>query len=132
MGAVREAVEQEVDAQQQQPPGAVPLGPGRPAVALALLARVQGEDGDASRHGGHDHVLVKRVALAEDGDVEEHDGQQLAALCEQEGDVVDVGEGGVAEGGREGARQGDEQQRHQDARGWDDGRHGRAPRCAGP
>lgn len=71
--AVREAVEQEVDAQQQQPPGAVPLGPGRP-VALALLARVQGEDGDAGRHGGHDHVLVERVALAEDGDVEEHDG----------------------------------------------------------
>lgn len=43
-----------------------------------------------------------------------------------------MGEGGVAEGGREGARQRDEQQRHQDARGRDDGRHGRALGCAEP
>lgn len=126
--AVGEAVEQEVNAQQQQAPRAIPLrrAAAAAAVALALLARVQREDGDAGGHGGDDHVLVQRVALLEDGDVQEHDGQQLAALGEQEGDVVDVGERGVAEGGGEGARQRDEEQRHQDARRRDDGRHGRA------
>lgn len=29
--------------------------------------------------------------------MEEHDGEQFAALCEDEGDVVDVCEGGIAE-----------------------------------
>jgi hypothetical protein len=33
--------------------------------------------------------------------VEEHDGQQFAGFGEDEGYVVDVGEGGVAEGGCE-------------------------------
>lgn len=134
LGTVREAVEQQIDAQQQQPPGAVPLRlRRRRRLALpALLSRVQGEHGDAGRHGRHHHVLVERVPLAEHGDVQEHDGQQLAALGEQEGDVVDVGEGGVAEGRCEGARDGDEEERRQDARGRDDGGHGRPFRRAGP
>lgn len=85
-------------------------------MALTLLTRVQREDGDAGRYGRHDHVLVQRVALAEDGDVQEHDGQQLAALGEQEGNVIDVRERGITEGGRERARQRDEQEWHQDAR----------------
>lgn len=34
--------------------------------------------------------------------MEEHDGEQFAGFGEDEGYVVDVGEGGVAEGGGEG------------------------------
>lgn len=107
LGAVGQAVEQQVDAQQQQAPRAIAVT----AAALPSLPRMQGEDGDASGDGRDHEVLVQRVAPAEDGDVQEHDGQQLAALGEQEGDVVDVGETRVAEGGGEGARQRDEEQR---------------------
>ncbi|KAK5631994.1 hypothetical protein RRF57_007708 [Xylaria bambusicola] len=91
---------------------------------------MQREDGDAGRHGRHDHVLVQRIPLAEDGDVQKHDGEQFAALGEQEGDVVDVRERGVTEGGRERARQRHEEQRHQYARGRDDGGHAHAFRRA--
>lgn len=77
LGAVRQTIEQQVHAQQQQAPRAVA------AVRVPLLvrlARVQREDGDAGRHGGHHEVLVEGVAAPEDGDMQKHDGQQLAAL----------------------------------------------------
>ena len=73
------------------------------------------EDGDARRHGRHDEVFVEGVAAAEDGDVEEHDGEEFAAFGEEEGDVVDVGEGGVAEGRGEGACYGYEGEGPEDA-----------------
>lgn len=121
LGAVGEAVEQEVDAEEEQAPGRV----ARlfrilshvlfTAAAAAGFPRVQREDRDAGRDGRDDQVLVEGVAAAEDGDVQQHDGQQLAALGQQEGDVVEVGEGGVAEGAGEGAGQRDEQERRQDA-----------------
>lgn len=59
------------------------------------------EDCYSGGHGGDDEVLVQRIPFPENGDVEEHDGEQLAALGEQERDVVDVREAGVAEGGGE-------------------------------
>ena len=76
LGAVGKAVEQQVDGQQQQAPGHVALRivGRRVLLGAALLARVQREDGDARRHGRDHQVLVQGVALAEDGDVQEHDG----------------------------------------------------------
>ena len=120
LGAVGQAVKQQIDAQEQQAPGGV--GIVRPRRLPLLLARVQREDGDAGRHRRHDQVLVERVALAEYRDVQEHDGQQLAALGEQEGDVVGVGEAGVAEGARQAAGDGDEGQRREEAARGDDWR----------
>lgn len=76
--AVGETIEEQVDAQEEQAPNNVGLV--RLGRLLALLAGVEGEDGDASGHSRHDKVLVEGVALAKDGDVEEHDGQELAAL----------------------------------------------------
>jgi hypothetical protein len=77
---------------------------------FARRARVQREDGNPQGHGRHHQVLVQRVALAEDGNMEEHDGEQLAALGEDKGDVVNVGQRGVAKGGREGVCESDEKQ----------------------
>lgn len=90
------------------------------------LARVQGEDGDARGDGRDDEVLVQRVAAAEDGDVQRHDGQELARLGQDEGDVVDVRQRGVAEGGREGRGQGHEEEGREDGAGGEDGRAGAA------
>lgn len=61
--------------------------------------------------------------------MEEHDGQQLAALGERVGDVVDVRERRIANGRGEGLADGDEDQGQDDALGRDDGRDGRA--CGG-
>lgn len=122
LGAVGEAVKEEVDAQQQQAPRDVCLlGPGR---LLVLATRVQGEDGDTKRHGGHDQVLVEGIALPEDCDVEEHDGEKLAALGQQEGDVVDVRKAGVAKGTGQAVGDCDERERAEDAARREDGRHG--------
>lgn len=65
---------------------------------------MQSEDGHAGGDEGHDGVFVPGVAAAEEGDVEGHDREQLAGFGEDEGDVVHVGEGGVAEGAGEGGR----------------------------
>ena len=119
---VGQAVEEEIDAQQEETPGSIGiLVDGR--VLLLVLARVQGEGGDAGGDGRHDEVLVQRVALAEDGDVEQHDGEKLAALGEEEGDVVEVRERRVAERAGEAAGDGDEGERREDARRRDHGRH---------
>lgn len=60
---------------------------------------MKGEDGDAGGNERNDEVLVERVAFAEDRQMQEHDGEELAGLGEDEGDVVDVSEGGIAERG---------------------------------
>lgn len=126
LGAVGEAVEEQVDAEKEKTPryvGLVRLG--RP---LVLLARVQSEDGHTGRDGRDNEILVQRVALAENGDVQEHDGQQFAALGEQEGDVVDVRETGIAKGTGQAAGDGNEGQRAKDAARGNDGWHTRALR----
>lgn len=89
---------------------------------------VEGEDGYAGGHEGDDEIFVEGVALAEDGEVQEHDGEKLAGLGEDEGDVVDVGEGGVAEGGRERGCDGDEDEGGHDGAGGEHGRAGLGPR----
>ena len=60
---------------------------------------MKGEDGDAGGNERNDEVLVERVAFAEDRQMQEHDGEKLAGLGEDEGDIVDVSEGGIAERG---------------------------------
>lgn len=130
LGAVGEAVKEQVDGEQEEAPGGVGVV-GHGLAVLLLAARVQGEDGDAGSDGGDDEVLVEGVPLAEDGDVEEHDGEELAALGEEEGDVVDVGEGGVAKGAGEAAGDGDEGERREDAGRGDDGGRGLAARGRG-
>lgn len=128
LGAVGEAVEEEVDAEQEEPPGGVGAVGG---AGVAAAARVEGEDGDAGSDGGDDEVLVQGVPPAEDGDVQEHDGEELAALGEEEGDVVDVGERGVAERAGEAARGGHQGQGREDAGRRHDWRHRAARRRRG-
>lgn len=127
--AVGEAIEEEIDAQQQQPPRNVCLL--RPGGFLVLAARVEGEDGDASCDGSNDQVLVDGVALPEDCNVKEHDREKLAALGQQKGDVVDVRKTGIAKGTSQAVGNGDERERTEDAARGEDGRHSRAFRSRG-
>jgi len=53
---------------------------------------VQGEDCNTRGDGQDDEVFVERVALAEKGDLEEHDREKLAGFCEDESYIVDMGE----------------------------------------
>ena len=69
---------------------------------------VEGEDGDAGSDKEDDKVLVERIVFAEDGEVEEHHGEELAGFGEDVGYVVDVGERSVAERGCKGGGDGDE------------------------
>lgn len=129
LGTVGKTIKEEVDTQQQQTPRDVCLlGPGG---LLMLAPRVEGEDGNAECHGGHDQVLVDGIALPEDCNVEEHDGEELAALGQQEGDVVDVRKAGVAKGTGQAVGDCDERERAEDAARREDGRHGSAFRGRG-
>lgn len=69
---------------------------------------MQGEYRDAGGDEEDDEVFVEGIAFAEDGEVEEHHGEELAGFGEDIGYVVDVGEGGVAEGRGQGGGDGDE------------------------
>ena len=60
---------------------------------------MEGEDGDTGGNKRNYEVLVERVAFAKNGQMQEHDGQKLAGFGEDEGDIVDVSEGGIAERG---------------------------------
>lgn len=92
---------------------------------------MEGKDSHAQRHQSHHGVLVERVALAEDGQVQEHDGEQLAALGQDERHVVDVLEAGVAERRGETAGQRDERQGTEYARRGEDGRRRSVARFRG-
>lgn len=127
--AVGEAVEEQVDAQQQQSPGHVGLVRSRRLLVLA--ARVQGEDGHTRGDGSDDQILVEGIALPEDGNVQEHDGEQLAALGQQKGNVVDVRKAGIAKGTRQTVGDGDERERPEDAARGENRRDGRAFRSRG-
>lgn len=72
---VGQAVQEEVDGQQEDAPQgrAGLLLRGRCSNLLARPRVVQCERGDAQRDEEHDAVLVQRVSLAEDGQVQEHD-----------------------------------------------------------
>ncbi len=62
---------------------------------------VKGEHGHASGDQGHDEVFVQWIGFSEYGQVKEHDGEEFARFGEDKGYVVDMREGGVAEGGGE-------------------------------
>ena len=76
---------------------------------------------DSSGYERYDEVFVERVGFPKDGEVEEHDGEEFAGFGENEGYVVDVGEGGVAKGGGEGGGYGDEEERREYGAGREDG-----------
>ena len=115
LSAVSEAIEQQIDAQQEQAPRVVALRVrklGR--VFLAGFRRggvVEGEDRDPSGDERDDNVFVQRVRFPEQRDVEEHHRQKLARLGEDESDIVDVRQRGVAERGRQGRCDSDEEER---------------------
>lgn len=60
---------------------------------------VDGENGHANSHEGHDKVFVERVGFPEDGKVEEHDGKKLARFGKDKCDIIDVSERCVSERG---------------------------------
>lgn len=72
LGAVRQAVKQEVDTEEQETPRCASIVGAN--LATLLLSRVEGEDGHTEGYGRNNEVLVERIATAEDGDMEEHDG----------------------------------------------------------
>lgn len=121
LDTVRQAIEEQVDAQEEHSPGDVALVFGR-GVLLALLSGVQREDGDAGGHGGDNKVLVQRISLAEERNVQEHDGEQLARLGEEESDVVDMRQTGISKGRGEGLRESHEDERREDLLRREDGR----------
>lgn len=82
---------------------------------------VDRENRNAGRYERDHEIFVERVGFPEDGEVQEHDGEELAGFGEDEGYVVDVGEGGVAEGGGEGGGYGDEDEGEEDCAGGEDG-----------
>lgn len=111
LGTIREAIKQEVNPQEEKSPRHICRlvhTAGLLRAAVLLTRGVERKDGYAGCDGQDDEVLVQREASAEDGDVEEHDGEELAALGEEEGDVVNVCEAGVSEWAGEAARDGHE------------------------
>lgn len=81
---------------------------------------MEGEDRDTGGDEEHDEVFVEGVALTEDGEVQQHYGEEFAGFGEDVGDVVDVGEGGVAERGGEGGGYGNEDKGEEDPGGRED------------
>lgn len=57
---------------------------------------MQCKDRHAGRDKRDDKIFVQRIALPEYGEMEKHDGKKLAGFCKDEGDVVDMGEGGIS------------------------------------
>ncbi|KAL9036366.1 MAG: hypothetical protein Q9214_006165, partial [Letrouitia sp. 1 TL-2023] len=94
LSAVRQAIEEEVNEQEKETPyGVIFDRTGRGRFFGRLVQR---KDGHAGCNERDDEILVQWVALPEYGEMEKHDGKELAGFCKDEGDVVDVGEGGVS------------------------------------
>lgn len=81
---------------------------------------VESEDGDAGGDECDHEIFVEREVFAENGQVQEHDRKELTGLGEDEGDVVDVSEGGIAEGRGKRGSDGDENQGEDDGAGGED------------
>ena len=94
LGCVGEAVEEEVDGEEGEAVVGGCLWVLREFPGLGRV--VEGEDGDAGGDGEDDEVFGEWVAFLIDEDVEEHDGEEFAGFGEDEGEVVDVGERGIA------------------------------------
>ena len=60
---------------------------------------MQSKDSDSGRHKSYNSILVERIRLPVECDVQEHDRYQLAGFGEDEGNVVHVLEAGVPKGG---------------------------------
>lgn len=92
---------------------------------------VEREDGDPGRDERNDEIFVERVVFAENGQVQEHDWQELARFGQDEGDVVDVREGGVTERGGQRGGDGYQDQGKEDGAGGKDGGSTAASRGGG-
>lgn len=109
--AIGQTIKQQVNTQQEHAPGRLA------AMRRKLLfssARVQRKYRDTAGNSSNDKVLVERIALAEDGDMQEHDGEQFAALCKNKGDIVDMRKRGIPKRSGEGIRKGDEKEGRED------------------
>lgn len=104
LSAIGETVKEEIDCQECETPERVFLGQGS---FLFRRGVVEGEDGNAGSNKEYYKVFVERVAFAEDGEVEEHHGEEFARLGKDVGYVVDMGERGVTEGRGQGGSDGD-------------------------
>lgn len=107
LDGVRQAVEEQVDTKKGQAVDARGL-------CLCCLSWLRGvvecEYCDAARHGQDDEIFRQRITLAEQSDVQGHDGEQFAGFGEDEREIVDVGERGVAKRRGKGRGQRDEDQ----------------------
>ena len=80
---------------------------------------VQGEDCDAGCDECYNEVFVQGVALAEDGEMEEHDREEFARFGKDKGNVVDVRQGGVSERGGERGGNGNKDEGGKYGSGWE-------------
>lgn len=78
---------------------------------------VQSERGHTQGNHEDNTVLIQRVLLAEDRQVEKHDGKKLAGFGEDEGKVVDMRQTGVTEGRSERRRDAHQNQWEEDPAG---------------
>ena len=93
---VGEAVEEEVDSEEREAVVGGLLGSFGDLAGFGWV--VEGENRNAGGDGEDYEVFGEWVALAVKQDVEEHNGKEFAGLGEDEGQVIDMGEGSVAEG----------------------------------
>lgn len=82
---------------------------------------MQGEYCYAPSDSQDNKVFIQRKPSLEQRDVQEHYGQKLAGFGEDEGDVVDVGEGGITKGRGKRGGDGDCEERTEDCEGGKDG-----------
>jgi hypothetical protein len=108
LGAVRQAVKKEVNAQKKEAPRGRGSSRGR---FLGGRWMVEREYRNTGSNEGHNEIFVQRIALAEDRKVQEHHREKLAGFGEDESDVVNMGEGGISKRGGQGRGYCDKNQR---------------------
>lgn len=74
---------------------------------------VERERRDSQRNQKHNSVFIQRVALPENSQMKKHDRKEFAGLCQNEGQVVDMRQAGVAKGRGQRRCNADEEQREE-------------------
>lgn len=114
LSGIGQAVQEKVNGQQEN----TPHGRARALLSscsylLASAGVVECECRNTQCNHQHNTVLVQGVSLAEDGEVQDHNGEELAGLGKNECQVVDMGKTGVTEGRGEGRGDADKDQREE-------------------
>lgn len=78
---------------------------------------------DSQRNQKDNPIFIQRVTLPEDRQMQEHNRQELAGLCQNEGQIVDMRQTGISEGRSQRRGDADEKQRKEDFTRRKDGRH---------